>query len=564
MVTNTSYIGLLVTDNLDASRGTFPRRAVVSGLGNTSNTDFIGNIYNGKIIDSGTTDNWVRTIDLSGYSSQALYVDFEDVYNKVNSMLTGASNQWGHVADYSIEVVKGISSDTFRFVIDVWHGANDYWANNSVRTRCFKGNDLVFESQWGCYFLDKKGDGSLYFPKWYTMLSSYTEPFFRGMTFSFQQIVVNGQSAIVPSMEISCIDIYETPNVLPNTLYRRWTTNNTSRGISQQARDNIQTTTPYPPSSDEGGDGQGQTDEGSTPDPYFDNDDTVVDGFIGNGFFIPFLPTNTTLSTLGTTLWTDSIMQRFINKGIKFTDGIIDLFMIPVRWSNIQSANLNICGIEMGIQTYRATSTFQYVDLGTIDVPTRFGSFVDFRGYSTLKIYLPCIGFRTLNINDYMGKKIKLEYKVCVLDGSFIANIYSVDGTVKKVLDTFNGNCALHMPVSSGNIGYLTLSGMQYYPPLAIARRAFGQDNPDIHNNGTLQGTSAYLGSMTPYLVIDVPKMQVPQAMPSTKGYMSHCMAKLKDLSGYTEVYQIHLDVQGMAEDEKTEMDRILKEGIII
>lgn len=554
MVENVEYLALSVVDN--KTNNVYDAKAII----NLHNVKQPVSWINGEIIsNSQYADGWKNSNVLP--IDSLVKFDLQKMIDAMDTLIA-QGEKWKDsiVEDISITFKKGSVSDIFRIELVAHIGGAVDWSNEVFYVKFYKGTSLEKSITLG-FLRDYYFQGSQVYPH-YTRLytPSYNTNY---MILNFVQIYENNVLKTYPSFEVNAYK-YDQCKVGydPLIAYNR-VANSANLSISDSTVENIDTTQPYPPGEDEGGDGQGQTDEGSTPDSQTDNNDSVVDAFIGNGFFIPYLPTNATLESLGSTLWTDNYMQRFINKGIKFSDGIIDLFMIPIRWKNIQAVGLNICGVDMGITTYRATTTFQYIDLGTIDVPTRFGSFVDYRGYSTLKIYLPCIGFRTLNINDYMGKKIKLEYKVCVLDGSFIANVYSVDGNVSKITEAFNGNCALHMPVSSGNYN-LSLMNMQMFPPLAVARRCFGQDNPDIHNSGNLSGTSAYLGTMTPYLIIDVPKMQVPQMLPTLKGYKSHCMAKLQDLHGYTEVKDIHIDVKGMTEDEKAEMLNILRSGIVI
>ena len=38
----------------------------------------------------------------------------------------------------------------------------------------------------------------------------------------------------------------------------------------------------------------------------------------------------------------------------------------------------------------------------------------------------------------------------------------------------------------------------------------------------------------------------------------------LSDLTGYTEIYNIHLEDMSCTDNEKTEIERLLKEGVII
>lgn len=554
MVENVEYLALSVVDNI--THKVYDAKAIINLHDVKQPVSWITNEF---ISNSQYADGWKNSNVLP--IDSLVKFDVQKMIDAMDTLISqGQTWKDSIVEDISITFKKGSVSDIFRIQIVAHIGGAVNWANEVFYINFYKGTEIAKTVTFG-FLRDYYWQGSQVYPHYIRLYTpSYNTNY---MILNFVQIYENNVLKTYPSFEVNAYDYEQCRDGYDPLISYNRVVNSANLSISDSTVENIDTTQPYPPGEDEGGDGQGQTDEGSTPDSQTDNNDSVVDSFIGNGFFIPYLPTNATLESLGSTLWTDNYMQRFINKGIKFSDGIIDLFMIPIRWKNIQAVGLNICGVDMGITTYRATTTFQYIDLGTIDVPTKFGSFVDYRGYSTLKIYLPCIGFRTLNINDYMGKKIKLEYKVCVLDGSFIANVYSIEGNVRKITETFNGNCALHMPVSSGNYN-LSLMNMQMFPPLAVARRCFGQDNPDIHNSGNLSGTSAYLGTMTPYLIIDVPKMQVPQALPSTRGYMSHCMATLASLRGYTEVKEIHIDVPNMTSEEVSEMEDILKNGIII
>ena len=554
MVDNVEYLALSVVDN--TTHAVYDAKAIINLHDVKQPVSWI----NGEIIsNSQYADGWKNSNVLP--IDSLVKFDLQKMIDAMDTLIAqGQTWKDSIVEDISITFKNGSISDIFRIQLVAHIGGTVNWANENFYINFIKGTETV--RTIGIAFpRDHIWQGSQVYPFYKRLYTpSYNTSY---MIMNFVQIYENNVLKTYPAFEVNAYNNDQCKTAYDTSIDYNVVADAPSLALSDRTIENIDTTQPYPPSEDEGGEGQGQEDEGNTPDSQTDNNDSVVDSFIGNGFFIPYLPTNATLESLGSTLWTDNYMQRFINKGIKFSDGIMDLFMIPIRWKNMQAVGLNICGVDMGITTYRATTTFQYIDLGTIDVPTRFGSFVDYRGYSTLKIYLPCIGFRTLNINDYMGKKIKLEYKVCVLDGSFIANVYSIDGEVRKITETFNGNCALHMPVSSGNYN-MSLMNMQMFPPLAVARRCFGQDNPDIHNSGNLSGTSAYLGTMTPYLIIDVPKMQVPQMLPTLKGYKSHCMAKLQDLQGYTEVKDIHIDVKGMTEDEKVEMLNILHSGIVI
>ena len=70
---------------------------------------------------------------------------------------------------------------------------------------------------------------------------------------------------------------------------------------------------------------------------------------------------------------------------------------------------------------------------------------------------------------------------------------------------------------------------------------------------------------MYPYLIIERPVANIPIQYGKYAGYTSFIDRKLSDMKGYTQVFEIHLDgTSGMTDEEKLEMEKILKEGIYI
>lgn len=335
--------------------------------------------------------------------------------------------------------------------------------------------------------------------------------------------------------------------------------------FSMTTINSTQYTDPFPPSEDDGGDGQGQPDEGDTPDPTTDNVDTDTTSFINCGFITPYVMSSTVMGLFASKLWSSSITTKLALKLLKPMDAILDYFMLPIQAPLVTGQRLIVAGLDFELTCQKISEAFTYVDLGTISVPTNFGGFLDYNGYSNLRIYLPCLGFRSLNVNNYMGKKIHLLYKVCNYDGNFTVFVsqVSTDGVTKKVLDTFNGNMAFHMPVTSGGQNFLTMMGsVASLAPINLFNGSLG--NSVIQNIGNLNGSSAIMSSMTPYLMIDCPMTNIPQKYGHLHGYNSNITRKLSELNGYTIVSDIHIDNIAIMDTEKEKLKEILKKGINI
>ena len=87
----------------------------------------------------------------------------------------------------------------------------------------------------------------------------------------------------------------------------------------------------------------------------------------------------------------------------------------------------------------------------------------------------------------------------------------------------------------------------------------------DIERSGAITSNTGELGEFTPYIVIHRPVQSMPADFKTIKGYQSNITATLSQLTGYTEVDYIHLDgISGATDSELNEIERLLKDGVII
>lgn len=84
-----------------------------------------------------------------------------------------------------------------------------------------------------------------------------------------------------------------------------------------------------------------------------------------------------------------------------------------------------------------------------------------------------------------------------------------------------------------------------------------------MNRNGAFTSSAAGMGVQYPYLVISRPSQSVPTNYGHHYGYPSNIYTQLSMLSGYTEIGSIHLDGIICTEDEKDELLRTLKGGVI-
>ena len=96
-----------------------------------------------------------------------------------------------------------------------------------------------------------------------------------------------------------------------------------------------------------------------------------------------------------------------------------------------------------------------------------------------------------------------------------------------------------------------------------IASTAVNTMKPSIEKSGSMGGTGGMLGVQKPYLIISRPRQALPSNQNTFSGYPSFITEKLGDLSGYTEIDSIHLENVPATEPELSEIESLLKGGVI-
>ena len=225
----------------------------------------------------------------------------------------------------------------------------------------------------------------------------------------------------------------------------------------------VYTTNPYGdwPISEPGG-------GGGEPDPT----DDVVDlpplptfSFAGTGFTRIYNPTLSQLNDLASYLWSDqTFIQTLLNHAIQIIDkpidALISLAILPVPIPTGTTENFTVLFIPTGKYLTTAAQQFVDVDCGTVEINEVYHSALDYNPYTKVDLFLPFIGQVTLNTDEVMNKTLHLIYRVDIVSGMCVANIY----VGNSVLYQYTGNCAIFMPLTASNFsdfisGLITVAG---------------------------------------------------------------------------------------------------------
>lgn len=310
---------------------------------------------------------------------------------------------------------------------------------------------------------------------------------------------------------------------------------------------------------------------------------------IDTGMLTLFSPTKVQVRDLANYLWNDSSLITSLQKlWTEPMDSIISFGIIPCNLNSIKenaASDIHVGNINTGLDAFKLTSQYFHKDFGYVDIPLNWENCLDFEPFCRAQIYLPYIGFVPLRINEIMESKVHLEYWIDCLSGDCIAQIgvekytkYQVN--LRSMLYEYYGNCLIKLPLCSRDFSSFyknAVMGVVGAASGAIGGSVGGGvsngvasivdsflEGPDIQRSGSYSGSSSAFSCRTPYIVVTKACQQKPENYSKYVGYPSFMTEKLGDLTGYTVVEGIIDNTVKATDTEKAEIERLLKEGVIL
>ena len=328
----------------------------------------------------------------------------------------------------------------------------------------------------------------------------------------------------------------------------------------------------FPGDTSSPGGGGGSFDK-TSDDIDFPNPPTL--SAVSAGFITLFSPTTSQLNDLASYMWSSAFdLDTFKKLFADPMDAIIGVSIVPVPVPVSGSQNVKIGFVDTGVSMNVATTQYVTVDCGTLTPAEYWGSALDYSPYTKFSIHLPYIGTRELNTDDIMGKTLQVKYNIDILSGACTAMI-KCGGSI---LYEFSGACATAIPVTGQNWTQLVTSCIQL-AGAGIAVAASGGSaagllpstanavmamKPNIQRTGAVSGSAGMLGVQQPYLIWELPRQSLAQNYNTFVGYPSNITALLSTLSGFTQIESVHIENIPATQNELTEIETLLKEGVII
>lgn len=300
------------------------------------------------------------------------------------------------------------------------------------------------------------------------------------------------------------------------------------------------------------------------------------DTITGTSTLNVYNPSPERLSALVKYLWTDnfdlSTFKKIVNDPISTIIGAHFTPFPPVVGG---SANIQLGNIQSSVTSPVITKRYVEVDCGAVHIDKYSGSYLDYSPYTKYEIFLPFIGSKPINADDITGKDVQVIYHGDVITGACMAYIV-VDGSL---LYSFSGQASSSIPITGDNfnnaiswaltsvssLGSLAISGGATAPMAAnsIASASVNAIKPTYERTGDFSSTAGFLGPRTPFIIKTRPRYVIPDRQNEFTGYPVYISSYLSELSGYTEIEKIHLTNIPATSDELSELEALLKEGVI-
>ena len=305
---------------------------------------------------------------------------------------------------------------------------------------------------------------------------------------------------------------------------------------------------------------------------------------LGFGVMSIFHPTSAQLASALEIIWSMVDLSSLTDLFDTIRDVVVKLIYKPEQYCvSLMLMPLNVSGTnqkilfgkyDTGVTAPAIGSQWQIVDCGSVTVPLKSNSAFDFSPYVKAMIFLPYVGFRSINANEIMGGTIYVKYYVDMFTGSALCFVkISNSNSNTSVLYTYECNVAQQIPITAsiyGNIiGTLigastALVGGNIAGVAAAVGTGINNMTPDVQISGQLNANTGALGNEKPYVALHFPVQNLPGGFADQNGYPSNVNVRLSNLTGYTEVEKIHLNIPGATNEDMNEIVRLLNEGVIL
>ena len=277
--------------------------------------------------------------------------------------------------------------------------------------------------------------------------------------------------------------------------------------------------------------------------------------------------------------WMANIPSIIANaQKIKMIDYVLDCHLIPVSPLTSNSDNIRVGWQTLNISAPVVTSDYVYATCGYLPLEEFYENFADY--LSTARLFIPFVGFVSLQPEWFNNAGLTLSYIFNVIDGSFTAFL---EGTPYKnshlksstVLGQWGGSCCVHIPITGvnyssmmsgaigGTAGAIASAGSGNLAGAAMSAINAVSARGTVEQSNSYSASASFVGGREAYIQIERPISSYSANYQHELGIPANIYATLGSVSGYVQMKDVHLDGIDLTEEEKNELQSLLASGVI-
>ena len=290
-------------------------------------------------------------------------------------------------------------------------------------------------------------------------------------------------------------------------------------------------------------------------------------------------PSQAQLNSLGAWLWSSNFVDQLLKLFNDPMQAIIGLHKVFATPPTSGSGTIKVGYLDSGVGANLVSAQYTEIDCGSVSLPEYFKNALDYLK-TDIYLYLPFVGIVPLNVEDVTRASINVKYKVDVLTGACLASVnVTRDAGGGGQLYVYAGNCAVQYPLSSGSymgivagvlgiaggVASSVLSGGALLPmALGAGASAMSNMRTKVEHSGSLSGNSGAMGIKKPYLIIRRPQTKIADNFQLLAGESQNEYGVLSSYTGQTRVKYVHLENIPATDNELTQIEELLKSGVLI
>lgn len=370
---------------------------------------------------------------------------------------------------------------------------------------------------------------------------------------------------------------------------------NPSLPSSQQPQD-MQPQNP----GDPGAPGEPPISGGLSPSPFFPVDPgtfPTINPSGSPGLVRIYNPTPSEFIAFSQWLWVtyaDATIDKIWNNPFDGVIGAHEIYITPEVYTNKDYIR---CGfLTSTVQSNVISQRYVEVDCGSIVIPEYYCNYLDYSPYSKAMAYLPFIGIVELDVDDIVGHAVNILYHVDTYNGSCIAQITVAKEGYSNTIYQFSGNCAVDIPLSGGSQAAIRagmmaaaaqglgthLNGIMNGAimgglPGAIAGAVTGgisaqanyyanmvSQKSSVQHSGSFGASYGAMGIKKPYIIIRRPVQKKVINYNNDYGFPAHKKVTIGECEGYIRVIEVNVQSSLATDEEKREIEQLLKSGVYV